>query len=199
MMDVSRIHQGYKGVERVTIRAMSAESKDEIYCVAVLMMKLCGLIHLPPYLHSSYHNINHSMDGAIRRMRWAVPRMTSYLGSDPATHIIFRYNVMGLPSHLREFSKAVPRLNPSPPGLRNIDSRLSPRKEAARNSSRTTRGAPSTSRRTRTATEDTTPRADNRRSTEDTTPRADNRKATEDTRILKTQEKQQSTRWNLKP
>ena len=140
----------FLGVERVTIRAMSAESKDEAYCVTLLMMNHCGLIHLPHYLHSSYHNINHTMDGAIRRMRWAVPKMTSYLGSDPATHILFRYNVLGLPIHLREFSKAVPRLNPSPPGLRNTDSRLSPRKLAARNSVRNTRGEASTTRRSRT-------------------------------------------------
>ena len=38
------------GVERVTIRAMSAESKDEAYFVTLLMMNHCGLIHLPHYL-----------------------------------------------------------------------------------------------------------------------------------------------------
>ena len=50
----------FLGVERVTIRAMSAESKDEVYCVTLLMMNHCGLIHLPHYLHRSYHNIDHN-------------------------------------------------------------------------------------------------------------------------------------------
>ena len=120
--------------------------------------------------------------------------MTSYLGSDPATHILFRYNVLGLPIHLREFSKAVPRLNPSPPGLRNIDSRLSPRKEAARNSVRNTRGEASTTRRSRTE-------VTSRRTTEDTTPRADNRRATEDTTPATPTEESGETavRWNQKP
>ena len=175
----------FLGLERTTIKEMSVEAKDETYCVLVLMMKLCGLITLPPYLHRAYHNQDHCMDGAIRRLRWAVPRMTSYMGSDPATHIMFRYNVTGLPSHLRVFSKAVPRLNPSPPGSRSIDSRLTPSREAARNLSRRPRGEPSTRRRTSTAKEDTTPRAAtpraaSKRSTEDPTPRPDNRVATEE-------------------
>ena len=120
----------FLGVDRATMRSMSAEAKDETYCVGLLMLYHCGLIHPPNFLHSSYHNPNHSMDGAIRRMRWAVPKMISYLGSNPATHITFKYNVLGLPNHLREYSKGVARLNPSPPGQRSIDSRLSPRKEA---------------------------------------------------------------------
>ena len=91
---------------------------------------------------------------------------------------------------MRVFSKAVPRLNPSPPGSRSIDSRLTPSREAARNLSRRPRGEPSTRRRTSTAKEDTTPRAAtpraatpraaSKRSTEDPTPRPDNRVATEE-------------------
>ena len=160
----------FLGLEMTTIKEMSVEAKDESYCVLVLMMKLCGLITLPPYLHRAYHNQAHDMDSAIRRLRWAVPRLTSYMGSDPATHILFRYNVHGLPSHLRVFSKALPRLTPGSRGSRTIDSRITPRREAARNLSRRPGGEPGTRRRTSTAKEDTTPRA--------ATPRVASRRST---------------------
>ena len=68
------------GVEKNIIMDMPVEAKDESYCVIVVMMKICGLISLPPNLHQAYHNDAHTMDGCIKRLRWAVPRLTSYMG-----------------------------------------------------------------------------------------------------------------------
>ena len=102
------------------------------------------------------------------------------MGSDPATHIRFMYNMYGLPSHLRVYSRAVARHIPGSRGSRTIDNRITPRSEAARNSTRGPGREPVTRRRTSTAREDKTPRAANprvprRRSGEDETPRPDNR------------------------
>ena len=50
------------GVEKNIIRDMPVESRDESYCILSVMMKLCGLIYLPPNLHQAYHNDAHTMD-----------------------------------------------------------------------------------------------------------------------------------------
>ena len=65
----------FLGVDSTTVREMSAETKDEVYCISLLMLYHCGLIYLPEYLHSSYLNPLHSMEGAIRRMRWACAKI----------------------------------------------------------------------------------------------------------------------------
>ena len=128
------------------------------------MLYHCGLIYLPEYLHSSYHNPLHSMEGANRRMRWACAKMISFLGSCPKTHILFRYNVHGLPEHLYGYSKGFARINPSPPGQRSIDSRLASKPLTSRNSSRKEGRVSSTPKKTRAT--DTTVKA----TTEDPTP-----------------------------
>ena len=61
----------FLGVDRATVREMSAETKDEVYCISLLMLYHCGLIYVPDYLHSSYRNPLHTMEGAIKRLRWA--------------------------------------------------------------------------------------------------------------------------------
>ena len=38
------------GVDTATVREMSAETKDEIYCISLLMLYHCGLIYLPQLL-----------------------------------------------------------------------------------------------------------------------------------------------------
>ena len=139
----------FLGVDKATVREMSAETKDETYCISLLMLYHCGLIYLPEYLHSSYRNPLHSMDGAIRRMRWACAKMISFLGSCPQTHIIFKYNVHGLPEHLSVYSRGVARMNPSPPGQRSIDSRLAPKPVTSRKSDRKAGGVSSTPKKTR--------------------------------------------------
>ena len=42
----------FLGVDQATVRSMSAEMKDETYCISLLMLYHCGLIYLPDYLHS---------------------------------------------------------------------------------------------------------------------------------------------------
>ena len=91
--------------------------------------------------------------------------MISFLGSCPTTHIIFRYNIHGLPEHLSVYSKGVARMNPSPPGQRSIDSRLASKPVTAnRNSAGREGRVSSTPKRTRAT--DTTVKA----TTEDLTP-----------------------------
>ena len=71
----------FLGVDSATVREMSAETKDEVYCVSVLMLYHCGLIYVPDFLHSAYKNSLHSIGGPLKRLRWACTRMISFLGS----------------------------------------------------------------------------------------------------------------------
>ena len=146
------------GVERNIIRDMPVESRDESYCILSVMMKLCGLIDLPPNLHQAYHNDAHTMDGCMQRLRWAVPRLQSYLGSDAATHIRFMFNMYGVPPHMRAYSRAVPRHIPGSRGSgpRPIDSRITPRSEVSR---MIPGGQPASIRRTSSRREEPTPKA----------------------------------------
>ena len=136
---------------------MPVESRSESYCVLSVMMKLCGLIYLPPNLHQAYHNSAHTIDGCMERLRWAVPRLQSYLGSDAATHITFMYNMYSVPAHMRKYSRAVPRHIPGSrgPGPRPIDARITTRGEVAR----MIPGAQPATRRTSSRREETTPKA----------------------------------------
>ena len=86
----------FLGVDKATVREMSAETKDETYCISLLMLYHCGLIYLPEYLHSSYRNPLHSMEGAIKRMRALGASMYRWARCKYLSHLIFgRYNSEG--------------------------------------------------------------------------------------------------------
>ena len=59
----------FLGVDSATVREMSAEPKDKVYCVSALMLYHCGLIYVPDFLHSAYKNPLHSTEGALKRLR----------------------------------------------------------------------------------------------------------------------------------
>ena len=125
----------FPGVDSATVREMSAETKDEVYCLSALMLYHCGLIYVPDFLHSAYKNPLHSMEGALKRLRWACARMISFLGSCPSSHILYRYDLKGLPEHLARFTEGIARRTQKPTGQREIDLRWAPKPVPAKSTS----------------------------------------------------------------
>ena len=111
-------------IDRTILRNQSELIQSELYCITVMLMYHQGFINIPAFIGSSYRHPSHTANGALERLRWLIPGVVPYLGSNPEETIRQRYRAQGLPLHLQPYTKNVTRTASKPKGERMIDHRL---------------------------------------------------------------------------
>ena len=82
---------------------MSDPTLSDLYCTVLIMLKILGLISLPPDLSPRYSHADHSFSGAMDRVRWLAEALVWDLGSNPESTVLGRATSLRLPLHLRVF------------------------------------------------------------------------------------------------
>ena len=87
-------------------------------------MHHAGLVKVPGFIGSSYQHPSHTVSGALERLRWLIPGVVPFLGSNPEETIRQRFMSKGQPLHLEPYTMNATRTESKPKGERQIDHRL---------------------------------------------------------------------------